>query len=352
MLVRVRKAEAKPCVRKGKDNHRPNNRCECEALCKSFNGFKERTSTGTLKYIKNETEPLFKGCIEIEEYLIDNLLLRYDCKEKSGLDVLFNGIDKIHSLNASYLDIDNLGLTDIPDNDLTIGEALDSYTYEVENQLLDSLEDFEDQEPSLYIDECAFNYIPSSLGYGHSMAHDIFASAPESMDEVVFNYLFKRGEFERGSNDLYAVAKCVKQRRDLEEDIRVVWPRYTKKRYEKNLEIIKLITEQKAPFWASRFKTLWDKLTTEQEEAIRAEYFYEEDEKPTQKEIAKRLNIDLSSYKDRLFWANKKIVKLFPEYEPIARRTKKKTKVSKPEPLYQILENGERIEILIETKTI
>lgn len=191
--MKVRKAEAKPCARKGKDNHRPSSRCECEAVCKSLEGFKERTSAGTLKYRENESETSFKGCIEVEEYLIDNLLLRYDSKEKSGLDVLFNGIDKIHSLNASSLDLDNLGTTDIPDKDLTIGEALDTYSYEVENKLLDNLEGFEEQEPNLYIDECAFNYIPSSLGYGHSMAHDIFASAPDSLDEVVFNYLFKRG---------------------------------------------------------------------------------------------------------------------------------------------------------------
>ncbi len=90
---------------------------------------------------------------------------------------------------------------------------------------------------------------------------------------------------------------------------------------------------------------LWKRLTPEQVEAIRSEYFYAEDEKPTQSELAARIGIKLSSYKDRLKWANKKIIKCFPEYKSEPRRNKKVETDREPEPLYQILENGDRIQI-------
>ncbi len=112
------------------------------------------------------------------------------------------------------------------------GEVQTSYSYEVDNQqIFDEEDESEELESNLYVEESALNYIPASLGYGHSMAHDIFASAPDNLEEVVFNYLYKRGEFNIGHDDLFAVARCIKQRRDLVKDIKEVWPRYTEKRY-------------------------------------------------------------------------------------------------------------------------
>lgn len=344
--MRVRKADASPCARKGNDNHKSSNRCECEKLCKALSTFKQQTCIGTVDYNESGHNSSFKGCFDVEEYLIKNQLLRYDSKEKSGLDVLFNGIEKLHSLSADHLNIDNLGEVDYPDEELTVGEAIASYSYEIDNQQnFDEEEEAEELDPGLYVEESTLDYIPASLGYGHSMAHDIFASAPDNLDEVVFNYLFKRGEFSKDHDDLFAVARCIKQRRDLIKDIKEVWPRYTERRYLKCLELIDSIIKDKTPFWASRFELLWKELTAEQAEAIKAEYFYIEDEKPTQNELATRIGIKLSSYKDRLKWANKKIIKLFPEYEPEARRNKRMEKERKLEPLYQILENGDRVQI-------
>jgi len=346
MTVKVRKADASPCSRKGKDNHKTSSRCECEKLCKALSWFKSQNCTGTIEYIRNESKSQFKGCFGIEEYLINNQLLRYDSKEKSGLDVLFNGIEKLHSLSADYLDIDNLGDLNSSNDDLTVGEAISSYSYEIDNQqFFDEEEENEELDSNLYIEESTLNYIPASLGYGYSMAHDIFVSAPDNLEEVVFNYLYKRGEFNIGHDDLFAVARCMKQRRDLVKDIKEIWPRYTEKRYLKNLDLINKIIEKKIPFWASRFDLLWKKLTPEQTEAIKSEYFYTENEKPTQKELAARVGIKLSSYKDRLKWANKKIIKCFPEYDPEPRRNKKVKIDREPEPLYQILENGDRVQI-------
>lgn len=352
----VRKSEAKPCARKGKDNHKMSNRCECEKLCKSLFSFKTHSSIGTGNHNNSPTPNTFKGCEELEKYLIDNKLIRYDAKEKLGLDVLFSGLEKIQSVGASCFDLDNLGILDIPDNDLTVGESISSYSYEVDNnELLDELEEdeeYEELEPNLYIDESLLSFIPASLGYGHSMAHDIFACPPENLDEVAFNYLYKRGEFNKGTVDLIAVAICIKQKRDLPEDIKLIWPKYTQKRFEKYQAIIKNIIEEKSPFWISRFNEIWEKLSKPQADAIRSEYFYNEAEKPTQKVNAQRLGISIASYQERLDWAYKKLMKLFPEYDPKPRRNMNSKQLikNKPAPLYQILENGERIEIPIPDK--
>ena len=59
----------------------------------------------------------------------------------------------------------------------------------------------------------------------------------------------------------------------------------------------------------------------------------------------KSLDEKIMFYKDRLKWANKKIIKLFPEYKPEPRRNKKLEDEREPEPLYQILENGDRVQI-------
>jgi hypothetical protein len=80
--------------------------------------------------------------------------------------------------------------------------------------------------------------------------------------------------------------------------------------------------------------------------------FYNEAEKPTQKVNAQRLGISIASYQERLDWAYKKLMKLFPEYDPKPRRNMNSKQLikNKPAPLYQILENGERIEIPIPDK--
>ncbi len=350
MLVRVRKSNAKPCARKGKDNHKISNRCECEKLCESLFHFKANNSIGTTNHNNNLSISTFKGCEEVEKYLIDSKLIRYEAKEKSGLDVLFTGIEKLHSMGASCLEIDNLGETDFPDDELTVGEAINSSSYELDNnQLFEEVEEFEELElePNLYIDESVLSFAPASLGYGHSMAHDIFACAPENLEEVAFNYLFKLGEFEKGPDDLIAVAKCIKQRRDLPKDIKQIWPKYTPKRFKKYQDAIEKIIKTKSPFWMIRFDEIWKKLSKPQAEAIRTEYFHSELEKPTQKESAKKLGISIASYQERLEWAYKKLEKLFPEFRREPRRNKnpKQRNSNIPAPLYQIIKNGDRIKI-------
>ncbi len=341
----VRKSEAKPCAKKGNDNHLISNRCECESLCEAQLNYKTETSAGTITHNKNLAASTFKGCEELEKYLIEHKLIRYEPKEKSGLDVLFSGIEKLHFMGASCLEIDNLGSVDQSDDDLTIGEAINANSFELENNLL--LDELNEVEESLYIDESSLIFMQSSLGFGHSMSHDIFTCPPDNLKEVAFNYLYKLGEFNKGPDDLIAVAKSIKQRRDLPKDIKKIWPRYTEKRFIKYQAIINDIIEAKSPFWITRFDEIWKKLSKAQAEAIRAEYFHGELEKPTQQENAKKLGISIASYQERLEWAYKKLEKLFPEYERVPRRKKSTTPqtTNKPAPLYQVLDSGEKIEI-------
>lgn len=99
-ILKFRKAKAAPCGKKGADNHFLSNACECQAPCESRGGYLKNSSPGTSTY--NQKENLnFPGCLEIEQGLLNENLLRYDDREISGLDVLFNGIEKIYDLNAS-----------------------------------------------------------------------------------------------------------------------------------------------------------------------------------------------------------------------------------------------------------
>lgn len=100
------------------------------------------------------------------------------------------------------------------------------------------------------------------------------------------------------------------------------------------------------PSWAKRFNGIWDKLTKGQAEALKLEWFYDSDEKPTQAENAKALGISVDSYQERLEWAIKKIIKHYPELTPKKRRSKsQEEEFLPPAPLYEILPTGEKAQI-------
>lgn len=105
------------------------------------------------------------------------------------------------------------------------------------------------------------------------------------------------------------------------------------------------------PLWARKFNGIWDKLTKEQAEAFKLEWFYEAEEKPTQAQNAKALGISVDSYQERLEWAIKKIIKHYPEFTPLKRRSKaKEEEVIPPAPLYNVLPSGEKIQIELPVK--
>ena len=86
--MKVRKQNATPCLKKGIDNYKVSNLCELSSHCKNCDAF------------KNQNSNTFKFCQEVESYLVDNQLIRYEMREMTGLEVLFDGIEKIYNLNA------------------------------------------------------------------------------------------------------------------------------------------------------------------------------------------------------------------------------------------------------------
>lgn len=54
------------------------------------------------------------------------------------------------------------------------------------------------------------------------------------------------------------------------------------------------------PLWAKNFHLIWDKLSEAQADALKLEWIYEDAEKPTQEENAKKLGISIASYQERL----------------------------------------------------
>lgn len=207
------------------------------------------------------------------------------------------------------------------------------------------------------------NHLPSYLGYAQRFAHEMFSSAPQDIFESFFTSAFKKGAFEvlKGSlddlseegrleilksDDLLNVARCKLKMVDLPKDFKRLWPRYTPRRLEKYSEEANKILYRCMPFWARRFNKIWSRLTQAQAEVLRLEYFYEGDEKPTQKENAKKLGIQESSYKDRLEGAIKKVEKLYPEFERVRRRkSKPKTANFAERPKEKKLTSRERAEI-------
>lgn len=148
---------------------------------------------------------------------------------------------------------------------------------------------------------------------------------------------------------LLSLAHCKLKKIAHEDNIKRFWPRFTQKRFNRQNDAIKKIVKRQMPFWARKFDKIWDQLTDKQLEVFLLEYFYEGNEKNTQIQNAKKLGIKLSSYKDRLEGAIKKLEKLYPEFERINRKNKNATpkpNLETPAPLYKI-ENGHKVEIAL-----
>ena len=376
----VRKSKGDPCKKKGKDSATRRKSCECLEICRFLGKGPEKEEEDEAKkrqkkregayinakapaverYREQNPENGFNGCTELEQFLIDWQLLRYETQEKSGLQVLFKGIDKhttdcgldrIHGLTADHFNADNI--EDFSDDGMNLGETVLAYSHKENSRnptlyedrgesipnFFDKIENITSEEyggeqgdertrENMFIDEDMIATL-SSLGYGHSLAHELFSAAPDDLYEVVFNDLYRRGIFEQyDDKDLAKAATCVAQRRDWRKDIISIWPRYTKRRFESKKRLIKKIVDEQGPFWVKRFPLIWEKLTPAQIEAVKCEFFHGEMEKPSKPESAAKLGISVSSYQERLEWAYKKIAKLYPEFERVRRREPKQKKAA------------------------
>ena len=120
--MKTRRPMPKPCERKGEDGHESFKHCSIKDLCQSLGYFLDLKSKGTKVYKKN-FDTKFKGCFDVEDHLIKNYQLRYDAREVTGLEVLFNGIEKIHDLNAGIF---NNAFLEGLENDDYVGTEIDT----------------------------------------------------------------------------------------------------------------------------------------------------------------------------------------------------------------------------------
>jgi hypothetical protein len=191
--LKVRKQNPSPCLKKGNDNYRVSNLCEINSSCKNCGAF------------KNSDSPIFKLCIDIETYLTENYLICYELREMSGLEVLFEGIEKIYNLNGEiyYSDFMEGGG---PHNLNQISTSLDAQSSEsLKKDTLSKNEDFlgpnqqiilvesvslTDAEPSI------LNHLPENLGLVQSFGYDLLSCPPDNLFDSVFQSLYQQGVFE------------------------------------------------------------------------------------------------------------------------------------------------------------
>lgn len=334
--MKTRKQQAKPCERKGKDNHLFSFSCELRDVCFG---------------LKDDHRGF---CLKLEESLIDDGLVRYEAKEITGLHVLFNGIEKTISTNSEDLFDDDFLYDDLNGTIDNHFNSLNSREYEKETSIQSSNVDY----------QTGVSALNSELGYNRAKSSEIFGLKPTNLYDSLFASLYKRGIFnpkyqeianesesnrikrETRDDDLYNVATILLFDIKNPKLLKRVWPRYTPNRFEKNKQKVLKVFNKNLPEWAKRLNLYWNNITDAQREALDCEYFFEGFEKPTQKESAEKLGISKGSYEDRLEGAYKKLLKLYPEYERIKRR-KKKSEIKdelRPMPLYELI-GGFAVEI-------
>jgi len=326
----VRRQRASPCDKKGIDNSELTNACELVELCKQCGDF------------NNKHSARYKLCLKVEESLTQQQLIRYEAREMAGLEILFEGLEKIYNLNAEILKHDQLeGVSpnDLPLMALTLERAIDRDLKE--DRLFKNSKQRANETPRTGITKASvFNHLPEFLGFAQSFSHELLSCAPDNLFDSVFQTLYLRGEFDPQYVEIKNEAKPERQKRELKDDdlhtvatilfhgiederhIKQIWQRFTPTRMERNKIKVYQTVGRKMSRTFRKFPKLWNKLTEAQEAALKLEYFYEGQEKPTQKENAKRLGISVASYQDRLEGAYKHLMKLYSEFERIERKKK------------------------------
>ena len=284
--MKVRKQNARPCLKKGIDNHKVSSLCELASTCKECNDF------------QNSDSELFSICQVVENYLVQNNLVRYELREISGLEVLFDGIEKIYNLNAEIYNYDYL--EGIGPKDLTqMTSALEfQESSDLTKDLLSQSEDFlEDNQKILAIETIStqetepsiLNHLPENLGLAQSFSYDLLSHPPDNLFDSTLLSLYQQGTFEPQlseiknetieerikrelkNDDYNAVATIMLHGLDDPKLMKKFWPRYTESRFEKNKNKVYAVVNRKMHRYLKRFNKFWDLLTDAQLDAINLE---------------------------------------------------------------------------------
>jgi hypothetical protein len=300
------------------------------ASCKKEKGYLKPVSTGTLHYLRSQTLA-FQGCLPLETSLIKDHLIRYESREVGGLEVLFEGVESAQNLNAEIFEDDGTAT------------QIDGFLNSAPDLLTDSLDNDRNLKMASSLDKGIRGYLPEALGFAQSGASAFMACPPPNLEESFFETMYARGDFNREHEDIQNLAACFYHRVDLPREMKKIWPRYTEKRHQAVKNSIWAKVHKKMPSWAKKFYQIWDKLSEAQADALKLEWFYEDAEKPTQEENAKKLGISIASYQERLGWAYKKLDALYPEFTRRKRKKRTSKKVAPPpECRYEILHSGAR----------
>lgn len=215
--MEVRKQIPKPCEKKGDAIIGPS-RCECLAKCKLQQGYLRPESKGTLLYLRNESST-FAGCLQLEQSLIAENLIRYETREDSGFEILFEGIESAQNLNSEIFEDDGT-----PTN-------LESFHNFVPDLLTDKRDNDRKLKKASHSDKFLKDLFPEALGIAHSSMAALWSPPPQNLEVSFFQTMYARGDFDRQSGEIQSVATCLYHGVDLPEAIKKIWPRYTEKRF-------------------------------------------------------------------------------------------------------------------------
>ncbi len=195
-------------------------------------------------------------------------------------------------------------------------------------------------------DEGLRSYLPDALGFSQGGISAFAGCAPENLYDSFFEAMYARGDFDNLNDDVQQLAACFYHGIDDPKEMKKIWSRYTERRLREISATIYRFVHKGMPFWAKRFDKIWDKLTVQQTQALRAEWFYEDAEKLSQEQLAANVGISIASYQERLEWTYKKLEGLFSEFKRRRRKNPIEAKSAlAPEPLYEVLPSGEKVQL-------
>ena len=287
--MKVRKSIPNPCQRKGEDNQHLLKECECRAECKTLGGYLNPDSKGTIAFKKqNKSKKIskkfqFNGCQQIEGLLIDNYELRYDGREVTGLEVLFNGIEQIQDYRGSthfYTYTSN----DVNDHSTNIENAM-IHKHMKKNHLYQSSDpNGAEASKTRFLTE-----MPKELQINTNKMAEIWSSKPKDILDAMLRTCWSKGVFETGTEELVRTAYIMMKHIEIPEVIEQIWPKFDKEKFKAHEKLVWALVKKNMPVWAKKFKGFLKALTKEQKEAIELEWFYPDDEKPTQADLAATL---------------------------------------------------------------
>ena len=356
--MRTRKPVAKPCERNGEDNicrKNPARICRLKTFPteKGCRGeyrspmLSENQAQSDLVAFKDSQ---FLGCQFVEEKLIDERLVRYDSREVTGLAVLFNGIEKIHDLNSSIFNQSNFEVNQHDHETMQADETNQTFLRQTRN-FRSTAESYppvlKDLKPKAEKEYDSRSLAPRFMEINPGIMADLWSSEPSDLKHATLTKCWREGAFEAEDFEVEITAYALMKKYAPDKIIDEIWGGVDSEKFKELKRRVMAITRKRAPDWAKRFDKFMKELKPNQKKVIKAEYFYTEEEKPSQKVLSARISMSEDNYKYHLKQATRVLERIYPEYQKRVRRRKKSSqkeerKANNPLPLYRVSADGEK----------